>query len=265
MTIHEFGKENPKHLLFFQGSCEPWEEFSEAARMLGEQYHVMLVTPDGHDPEEHTDFISVEKTVDDTVSWLYSRGIRHLDAVYGLSFGGGMVIHMLTTGKMTADKAIIDAGTAPYVYPRWICKLIGGRDYLMLKIGRSSVKLMELSFPPERFARNPENAREEYREIRRYLMTFSNKTIWNIFWSANNYTVPKTAPVLSTKIQFWVGTDEWGSRFRDLKWAKRYLPQIEVVKIPGMMHGEYVLMHSQEFSAQALTFFGGQEWIRSYP
>ncbi len=259
MKIHEYGKEHPKQLLFFQGSCEPWEEFSEAARLLAQKFHVMLVTPDGHDPEEHTDFISVEKTVDDTVFWLHERGIRHLDAVYGLSFGGGMVVHMLSTGKMTADKAIIDAGTAPYIYPRWICKLIGVRDYLMLKIGRSSVKLMGLSFPPERFARHPENAKTEYEDIRRYLKTYSNKTIWNIFWSANNYTVPKAPPKLSTKIQFWVGTDEWGSRFRDLKWTKRYLPQIEVVKIPGMMHGEYVLMHPKEFSAQAIAFLDGQE------
>ena len=71
--------------------------------------------------------------------------------------------------------------------------------------------------------------------------------------------MPKTAPKLSTKIQFWVGTDEWGSRFRDLKWTMRYLPQIEVVKIPGMMHGEYVLMHPKEFSVQALAFLDGQE------
>ena len=259
MIIHEYGNDHTKHLLFFQGSCEPWEEFAEAARLLAQEFHVMLVTPDGHDPKEHTDFISVEKTVDDTVSWLLTKGINHLDAVYGLSFGGGMVIHMLSTRKMTADKAIIDAGTAPYVYPRWICKLICVRDYFMLKIGRSSVKLMELSFPPERFARNTENALEEYKEVQRYLKTYSNKTIWNIFWSANNYSVPKTAPALPAKIQFWVGTDEWGSRFRDLKWAKRYLPQIEIIKIPSMMHGEYVLMHPQEFSAQALIFLGGQQ------
>ncbi len=259
MTIHEYGIEHAKHLLFFQGSCEPWEEFAEAARLLGQEFHVMLVTPDGHDPKEHTDFISVEKTVDDTVSWLLAKGINRLDAVYGLSFGGGMVIHMLVAGKMTADKAIIDAGTAPYVYPRWICKLICVRDYLMLKIGRASVKLMELSFPPERFARDPENAHAEYKEIQMYLKTYSNKTIWNIFWSANNYLVPGVAPALTTKIQFWVGTDEWGSRFRDLKWATKYLPQIEIVKIPGMMHGEYVLMHPQEFAEQALTFLGGAQ------
>ena len=259
MTIHEYGTEHRKNLLFFQGSCEPWEEFSASARALGERFHVMLVTPDGHDPAEHTEFISVEKTVDDAVVWLHDRGIRHLEAVYGLSFGGGMAIHMLSSGKMTADRAIIDAGTAPYVYPRWVCKLIGVRDYLMLKLGRSSVRLMEISFPPERFARDPDNVRAEYLEIQRYLKTFSNRTIWNIFWSANNYSVPKPAPELPTRIQFWVGTEEWGSRFRDLKWAKRYLPQIEVVKIPGMMHGEYVLMHPQEFAAQAMAFLGGDE------
>ncbi|MBR1457573.1 MAG: alpha/beta hydrolase [Oscillospiraceae bacterium] len=259
MIIHEFGEEHERHLLFFQGSCEPWEEFSRAARLLGEQFHVMQVTPDGHDPAEGTDFISVEKTVDDAVAWLHDRGIRRLDAVYGLSFGGGMAIHMLASGKMTADRAIIDAGTAPYTYPRWICRLIGVRDYLMLKLARSSVRLMELSFPPERFARDPENAREEYEAIRRYLKTYSDRTIWNIFWSANNYAVPKTAPALSTRIQFWVGTDEWGSRFRDLKWAMRYLPQIELVRIPGMMHGEYVMMHPEAFARQALAFFTGAD------
>ena len=57
MTIREFGRENEKTLLFFPGSCEPWQEFAYAARELAERFHVLLVTPDGHDPEEHTDFI----------------------------------------------------------------------------------------------------------------------------------------------------------------------------------------------------------------
>ena len=38
MKIHEYGEEHTKHLLFFQGSCEPWEEFSEAARLLGQAF-----------------------------------------------------------------------------------------------------------------------------------------------------------------------------------------------------------------------------------
>lgn len=114
---------------------------------------------------------------------------------------------------------------------------------------------MELAFPTDRFARDPKNAAQEYEQIRQYLKGYSDRTIWNIFWSANNYEVPKTAPRLSTKIQFWVGTDEWGSRFRDLKWAMGYLPQIEIVKIPHMMHGEFVMMHPEKFTKKALSFF----------
>ena len=99
------------------------------------------------------------------------------------------------------------------------------------------------------------DAKEEYREIQRYLKSYSNRTVWNIFWSANNYEIPHPAPKLDTKIQFWVGTDEWGSRFRDLKWYQKYLPQLELVRIANMAHGEYVMMHPKEFSAKALAFF----------
>ena len=255
MTIREFGQQNEKQLLFFPGSCEPWEVFAEAAKLLAEEYHVIYVTPDGHDPEEHSDFISVEKTVDDTARWLKAHGITRLDALYGLSFGGGMVVRFLTTQDIPADRVIIDAGTAPYRLPKWICKLICVRDYLMIRMGRASLAAMEAAFPPERFAYDPAHAKEEYREIQKFLKTFSSRTMWNIFWSANNYAVPDTAPALSSRIQFWVGEDEWKGRFRDLKWTKAYLPQIEVVTIPHMMHGEYVTMHPKEFAAQALAFF----------
>ena len=254
MVIREFGTEHQRQLVFFQGSCEPWQEFYPAVEGLAKRFHVMLVTPDGHDPEEHNDFISVEKTVDDTVRWLKEHRIGHLDAMYGLSFGGGMVARFLATQEIQVDKAIIDAGTAPYQYPKWICKLIGVRDFLMLKLARSSVKLMLMASPPEHYARDPKNARQEYEQIRQYLKGYSNKTLWNIFWSANNYAVPKTPPTLHTRIQFWVGTDEWRSRVRDLKWTMRYLPQIEIVKIPNMMHGEFVMMHPEAFTIKAMAF-----------
>lgn len=255
MLIHEFGQQNEKVLIFFPGSCEPWQEFAYAARKLAARFHVLLVTPDGHDPEEGTDFISVEKTVDETVCWLKEHGIEWLDALYGLSFGGAMAVRFLTTQDIPAERVIIDAGTAPYQLPKWVCKLICVKDFFMIKTARSSIRLMALGCPPERYARNPINYKSEYEEMRKYLKTFSSKTIWNIFWSANNYSVPKKAPAIPSKIQFWVGDEEWQGRYRDLKWYREYLPQIEVVTIPHSMHGEYVMMHPKEFAAQALAFF----------
>lgn len=34
MVIREYGTENSRNLVFFQGSCEPWEEFRPAAEGL---------------------------------------------------------------------------------------------------------------------------------------------------------------------------------------------------------------------------------------
>ncbi len=257
MYVREYGKEHKKTLLFFPGSCEPWQEFAFAAKELAKRFRVLQVVPDGEDPEEHTDFISVEKTVDETAAWLHAHGIDHLEAIYGLSYGGGMVTRFLISQDIRVDKAIIDAGTAPYTYPKWLCRLICVRDFLMVKLGTSSIWAMKQAFPPERFARDPANADEEYREIQRYMKTYSRKTVWNIFWSANNYAVPHPAPKLGTKIRFWVGTDEWGSRYRDLKWYQRYLPELELEKIPDMAHGEFVMMHPKEFAQKALEFFEG--------
>ncbi len=70
------------------------------------------------------------------------------------------------------------------------------------------------------------------------------------------FYVLQVVPELNTEIQFWIGEDEWGSRYRDLKWFRKYLPQIKVVKIPRMMHGEFVMMHPQEFAEKVLAFCG---------
>ena len=255
MIIHEFGEANPRKLLFFPCTAERWTSFEDSVKLLAKEYHVMLVMPDGHEPQEKKDFTSVEQTVDETVAWLRARSIRSLDALYGLSMGGGMAMHLIACGKFPVKRVLVDAGTAPYTYPRWICKIICVRDFLMMKALVASRRLLEAGFPPERFTPEGYDAKEVYDEIQQYLKTYSNRTIWNIFWSANNYSVPEKAPETETEMLFWVGEDEWGSRFRDLKWAKRYFPRMKVRTIPKMAHAEYCMIHPRAFAEDALAYF----------
>ncbi len=228
--IREYGKEHGKVLLFFPGSCEPWAEYAYSAAALAAEYHVLQVVPDGEDPEEQTDFISVEKTVDDTTAWMRKNSISCLDALYGHSYGGGMALGFLAAQDIPVKKAIIDGGTAPYEYPRWLCRIICVRDFIMMVLARNSLAAMKIAAPPERLARDINNADREYRAIMQHLKTCSCRTIRNIFWSANNYRVPYPAPDMDTGIPFWIGEDEWRSRYRDLKWYRKYLPGIEIVK-----------------------------------
>ena len=43
MVIREYGTENKRHLLFFQGSCEPWQKIETHSKHRGE--HISIVAP----------------------------------------------------------------------------------------------------------------------------------------------------------------------------------------------------------------------------
>ncbi len=58
-----------------------------------------------------------------------------------------------------------------------------------------------------------------------YLKTFSDRTIRNIFWSANNYALPKLPAKVGTKITYWYGDDEKKDRRRDIRFIKGYSPR----------------------------------------
>ena len=145
MYIREYGKENDKTLLFFPGSCEPWQEFAYAAEALAGEYHILLVVPDGQDPEEGTDFLSVEKTADDAAAWLKAHGIKHLDALYGLSYGGGMATRFLVSQKIFVRRAII-ALVRTFIWVKTANEITGSIT-LSSSWPLSLAKVMHMSLP----------------------------------------------------------------------------------------------------------------------
>ena len=66
VNIYEFGKENKRKLLFFQGSCTYWKDYMPSIELLSRNFNVIVPALEGHDPKAKTDFISIEKTVQDT-------------------------------------------------------------------------------------------------------------------------------------------------------------------------------------------------------
>ena len=159
--------------------------------LLSQRWHVFQVVYDGHQPEYPGDFTSVEQTVDEVISYLKSRGISQLDGAYGCSMGGACLTRMLALGKMPIDRAIIDGGIIPYQLPYPVRKLLLWRDIVSFKMAANSRKILEAAFPPERFTPAGHDPKKEYDAMEAYLKTFSDRTIRNVFWSANNYALPK--------------------------------------------------------------------------
>ena len=198
MQILEHGQAQERTLPFFPCTAEPVWAFADTIALLSRKWHVFQVVFDGHQPEYPGDFTSVEQTVDEVISYLKSHGVLRLVGLW-LLMGGACLTRMLALGKIPISRAIIDGGITPYQLPFLVRKLLLARDVLSFKMAANSRKVLEAAFPPERFTPAGHDPKKEYDAIEAYLKTFSDRTIRNIFWSANNYALPKCPAKIDTK------------------------------------------------------------------
>ena len=254
MKVYEFGEENAKTFAMFQCAAEPWWVFKASAEAMARDYHVYLFIADGHD-EQGTEFVSIEKSVRDAADWLRKAGVSRVDVLYGVSMGGASVIRFLATEDIPVGKAIIDAGITPYPYPRLVCRLISLWDWITIMLGTKSMTFMKLAMPPERWTPAGEDPEEHYRKIFEFEKHhFSPRTIYNVFWSTNNYSMPDPVPAVETEIEYWYGEEEKRARKNDLAYAQKVYPQTVAREFKGLAHAELVLMFPERFYREVTRF-----------
>lgn len=258
MQILEHGQEHEHTLLFFPCTAEPVWVFEQTIALLSQKWHVFQVVYDGHQPEYLGDFSSVEETVDEVTAYLKSRGFARLDAAYGCSLGGACLTRLLALGEIHVGRAIIDGGVTPYQFPYPLRKLVLARDILFFKIAANSRKVLEAAFSPERFTLPGHDPVKEYDAMERYLKTYSDRTIRNVFWSGNNYALPETPAECGTVLAYWYGEDEKRDRGGNIRFIRRYFPQIQLREFPKMAHAELVTIHPEDFCRYANEFLTGQ-------
>lgn len=254
MKVREYGTAHKKTIAMFQCAAEPGWVFLPSAKALAQEHHVFLFIADGHD-ELGTTFLSVEKYAAGAAAWMTAKGVRHLDCLYGVSMGGSAVIRFLASRYMPVDKAIIDAGITPYPYPKPVCRMIAAWDWLTVSLATKNLRIMKLAAPPERWTPKGEDPEEHYRRILEFEKRhFSSKTIYNVFWSANNYSMPDPVPAVDTAIEYWYGEEEKKARKKDLAYTRKVFPQTVPREFKGLAHAELVLMFPERFREEADRF-----------
>ncbi len=147
MTIHEFGKENDKVIVLLHASVVMWDYFEYVIPLLEKKYHLIVPALPGYDPDEKSDFTSVEEISSELEDWLMRHGLSNVACLYGCSMGGSIVTRMLADNKVNIQSAIFDGGITPYQLPWIITRFIAVRDFLMIYIGKiGGAKLLEKAF-----------------------------------------------------------------------------------------------------------------------
>lgn len=264
MRVLEYGRKQRKTLLFLPCTAEPEWAFTASVTLLAQDHHVMQIVYDGHGGTDE-DFLSVEHTVDEVTDWLCGHGITALDAAYGCSLGGACLTRLLALGEIRVERAIIDGGITPYQLPLPVRGAICLADVLGFKLLAGSRKILEAAYPPEKFTLPGHDPVKEYDALAAYLKTYSGRTIRNIFWSANNFALPKAPAQTPCRLIYWYGDEEKKARRGNIRFIKRYFPYARTRGIPKVGHAELVMLHPQEFYRRVTEYlthvpcFGRQE------
>ena len=250
ITVHEYGKDNKNIIVMFHPLGVWYDVFEYVTPILEKDYYLIIPAIPGLDPDNpKSEFTSIEDIESKITDYLIKSGHSHVKCLYGCSMGGSLVIRMLASNKIITDFAVIDAGITPYEMNKFFTYCIGVRDWCMTQIGKyASVNSLSSVFDPKKYKEN------DILYIKKVLNSMSSKTIWNGFYSTNNYSMPKDFKEPTCKIQYWFGDEEKKERELDINFIKKVYPKTIFVENKGQNHAEFFSLHPVEFCKQLKEF-----------
>ncbi|MDO5716666.1 MAG: hypothetical protein Q4Q17_02590 [Tissierellia bacterium] len=247
MKILEYGKGKERTFLLVQASCMAVNLWEENIQELQKDFHLIVPIIPGHCDPEGRDFTDVESISKELEEDLLSMGMDHVDGAYGLSMGGSLLIKMLDHGRISMDKVILDGAITPYGYPKWICRLIGIRDYLQGKLFASNKKFTLKML--QHYGYSPEAADKFFDALH----SMSGTTLYNVFYSCNNYTLDHV-PLDHGHILYMYGEKEKRARKKDLVNVKKFFPHVTFDELKGRDHGQFSGVEYDAFCAYVKNY-----------
>ena len=108
MKFHEFGDKNLPHIILIHGGGNSWWNYLRQARILSEEYHVILPPLDGQGEENQVDYVSTENSALEILDYIKKNCNGKLFSIGGVSLGGQIVMEILSQDSEIVEKAIID-------------------------------------------------------------------------------------------------------------------------------------------------------------
>ncbi|MDU2964395.1 MAG: alpha/beta hydrolase [Streptococcus salivarius] len=248
MKFHEFGDKNLPSILLIHGGGSSWWNYLRQARILSEEYRVILPTLNGHGEEYQLDYVSTEDSALEILDYIKANCGGKLFAIGGVSLGGQIAMELLSLDSEIAEKAIID-GSICIPQPRlakisiFLVSLFG-----KLMFSKSSCKLqlslMNKFYPQLAY---PDEIKDYYMED---MPRTPNKTLVTIYKTyMGHYKLKSRISKSKAQALYIYGEKELNS----VKESARLFQQ---------MHPDTILYEAKGYNHGYLSAYLPQEWIK---
>ena len=241
----EFGQQNPHVIMLLHGGGLSWWNYREAARLLAEDYHVILPVLDGHAGND-THFTTIEDNAARLISYIDAHFGGQVLLLGGLSLGGQIAVEMLSQRKDICRYALIESAlvkpsklTAAMIGPAF------GMSYGLIK-QKWFAKLQAdyLGIPRPLFD-------DYFRDT-----CAIGKADMIAFLKANSlYTIKPGLSETTAKTKIVAGAKEPKSIRDSAKLLRDAIPESRMEILPGLRHGDLSINYPAHY-VRMLT-----EWI----
>ena len=237
MTVMEYGKQNSDVIILLHGGGLSWWNYREVAKILSEQYHVVLTVLDGHGGSDMP-FTTIEGNAAGLISWIDAHFGGQILAIGGLSLGGQVAVEVLSQRPDICHYALLESALVKPM--KLTAALIGptfGMSYGLIK-QKWFAKLQAgyLGIPKALFD-------DYFRDTCKI-----SKTDMIAFLKANSiYTVKSSLSETKAKVKIVAGSREQKSIRDSAILLHEAIPGSSMEILAGLRHGDLSLNKPEQY------------------
>ena len=246
MKIVEYGKHHRPVIMLLHGGGLSWWNYREIAKLLEENYHVILPVLDAH-ADSLVSFTTVEENAARLISYIDTHFGGQVLAIGGLSLGGQIAVEMLSRRPDICGYTLIESAlvrpmklTAALIPPAFgmSYRLIGQRWFAKLQADY-------LGIPGALFD-------DYFRDT-----GLISKADMIAFLKANSlYTIKPGLSETRAKVKIVAGAREQKNIRDSVKLLLTAIPGSRIEILPGLRHGDLSINHPQRYGRMLTEWIG---------
>lgn len=247
MRFNEFGDKNNPIILLIHGYGVSWKMWKPHIEVLQKEYFLIVPALDGLDEENDSNFISVEKSAEDIITYIKMNYEGSIYAICGASLGGTIAFEILAQNRIEVEKAIIDAGPivpSSKLFLNFSIRVRLRQNRQIRKGNIRAIKQIQNLFTGELS-----------NEIIKTCAQMSEETCRNVQISCFTYQLSSSIQETNTEIAYWYGSKEAFLYKKASKFISELLPNAKIEVFKGYNHGELCMCNPELFVEKANGFF----------